>query len=90
MDNTIEEAAETIRQKSFMCCSLSKSIDYITVGEREKSAFIRGVEWQQERSYNEEEVENIVNKTVDKFCTFFSDDLKQKVAKEWFETIKKK
>lgn len=52
--------------------------------------FISGRELQQqERSYSEEEVENIVNKTVDKFCTFFSGDLKQKVAKEWFEQFKK-
>lgn len=47
-------------------------------------------ELEQERSYSEEEVKSIVNKTVDKFCTFFSEDLKQKVAKDWFEQFKKK
>ena len=58
--------------------------------QKEREAFKRGYRLAQERSYSEEEVYNIVNKTVDKFCTFFSDDLKQKVAKEWFEQFKKK
>ena len=53
---TLEEAAERIRQESFTCCSLSKSINYVTVGEREKTAFYKGAKWSQERSYSEEEV----------------------------------
>jgi hypothetical protein len=46
--------------------------------------------WRVKDLYSEEEVEDIVNKTVDKFCTFFSSELKQEVAKEWFEQNKKK
>jgi hypothetical protein len=53
---TLEEVAEKTRQESFMCCSLSQSIDYVTVGEREKLAFIKGAKWQQERSYSEEDM----------------------------------
>jgi hypothetical protein len=53
---TLEEALERIRQESFTCCSLSKSINYVTVGEREKTAFYKGAKWSQERSYSEEEV----------------------------------
>ena len=30
---TLEEASEKKRQESFMCCSLSKTVDYVTVGE---------------------------------------------------------
>ena len=53
-------------------------------------SFIAGFKLAQERGYSGEEVEDIVNKTVNKFCTFFSDELKQKVSKEWFEKFKKK
>lgn len=49
-----------------------------------------GANWQKEQMYSEQEVLDIVNKTVDRFCTFFSDDLKQKASKEWFEQFKKK
>jgi hypothetical protein len=45
--------------------------------------------WESIRVYTEEEVEDIVNLTLNKFCTFFSDELKAKVAKEWFEQFKK-
>jgi hypothetical protein len=61
---TLEEALERIRQESFTCCSLSKSINYVTVGEREKSAFIKGAEWQQEQNkklYSEEIVDILDN-----------------------------
>jgi len=46
---TLEEALERIRQESFTCCSLSKSINYVTVGEREKTAFYKGAKWSQEQ-----------------------------------------
>lgn len=85
-----KEAAERVRQESFMCCGGSKLIGYVTVGEREKVAFINGAKWQAKRSYSEEEVENIVTKTVDTFCTIFDDNVKKRIAKEWFEQFKKK
>ena len=45
---------------------------------------------EQKKSYSEEEVLDIVNKTVDKFCTYFHEELKIKVSREWFEQFKKK
>lgn len=53
-------------------------------------SFEQGAKWQQKRGYNEEEVENLIIKIIDNFCTFFSDELKKKVAKEQFEQFKKK
>lgn len=61
----------------------------IDISETLQLAFIKGAKWQKERSYSEEELKDIVNKTVGNFCTLFSEDLKQKVAKEWFNQFKK-
>lgn len=52
----LEEAFERIRQESFICCSLSKFVDYVTVGEREKISFIKGAKWQAKRMYSEEDM----------------------------------
>ena len=76
---TLEEASEKKRQESFMCCSLSKTVDYVTVGEREKSAFIEGAKWQAERMYSEEEVYNLL-------CQFPNEE----ELDNWFEQNKKK
>ncbi len=40
-------------------------------------------------TYSEKEVEEIVNKTVDRFCSYFFEDIKKQVAEEWFNKIKK-
>ena len=80
---TLEEASEKKRQESFMCCSLSKTVDYVTVGEREKSAFIEGAKWQAERMYSEEEVLEIL------FEFSCNNDIDKKEMKEWFEQFKK-
>lgn len=81
---TLEEAAERIYPINIVSSDGYDGNFLCRIG------FYIGYELAQERSYSEEEVKNIVNKTVDKFCTFFSDDLKQKVAKDWFEQFKKK
>jgi hypothetical protein len=54
-----------------------ESIDYI-------KAFVNGAKWQQERSYSEEEVLNIIQ--------LFNDDFNmiQDTVPKWFEQFKKK
>jgi len=49
-----------------------------------KNAFINGAKWQQERSYSEEEVLNIIQ--------LFNDDFNmiQDTVPKWFEQFKKK
>jgi hypothetical protein len=88
---TLEEAAERIRQESFTCCILSKSIDYVTVGEREKSAFIKGAKWQMERNYSEEEVKDmmfeILNTKREECCVTHTKD---SIIRKVFEQFKKK
>ena len=39
--------------------------------------------------YTEEEMRDIVHKTVDKFCPYFFPEMKLQVAEEWFNQIKK-
>jgi hypothetical protein len=87
---TLEEALERIRQESFTCCSLSKSINYVTVGEREKTAFYKGAKWQAERMYSEEEVRNIVEQTIEKFYKHRYVETKSEMKELWFEQFKKK
>jgi hypothetical protein len=81
---TLEEASEKKRQESFMCCSLSKTVDYVTVGEREKSAFIEGANWQAERMYSEEDLREayMVGKHGGTTQVYYE-------FKEWFEQFKK-
>jgi hypothetical protein len=50
---------------------------------------ISSLKSKQEKLYTEEEVKKIVLKTVDKFCSYFSQELKEKVAEEWFAENKK-
>jgi hypothetical protein len=88
---TLEEAAEKTRQESFICCSLSKSVDYVTVGEREKVAFINGAKWQEKRMYSEEEVLRLLIYCKTKFGgSGLEDYVHDDEVKEWFESIKKK
>lgn len=49
-----------------------------------------GAKWQQERMYSEEEVNQIVLKTVDKYSPIHSQELKMQIANEWFEQFKNK
>lgn len=43
----------------------------------------------QEIIYTEAEVRQMVIRTVDKFTTYFHEELKYKIAEEWFNKIKK-
>jgi len=79
---TLEEASVNFAHNYF---EMHESNNYQAL----KLGFKEGAKWKSERSYSKEEVEDIVNKTVNIFCSYFSEDLKQKVATEWFEQFKK-
>jgi hypothetical protein len=94
---SLEEVAEKTWQESFMCCSLSQSIDYVTVGEREKLAFIKGAKWQQERSYTLEQISELFipigkNGYIDDYLDYrlFNKEQPKLNFKKWFEKFKKK
>ena len=55
----------------------------------ERISFEKGVEWQAERSYNEDEVKTIINDIVEKHCTYFRQETKDSVKLEWFKKFKK-
>ena len=52
--------------------------------------FIEGAKWQQERSYSEEEVKDIVEQTIEKFYKHFYTLTKAEMKDKWFEQFKKK
>jgi len=56
---------------------------------RERKIFIAGAKWQQERSYNEEEVLELVDMLFHKYSSDFRVSAKID-TKEWFEQFKKK
>lgn len=58
---TIKERSEFIRQISLSLLGVSKSIDYVTCADREKYAFIKGVEFAEEWIPIEEELPEIGN-----------------------------
>lgn len=55
----------------------------------ERIAFEKGVEWQTERSYDEDEIKTIINDIVEKHCAYFRQETKDGVKLEWFEKFKK-
>jgi hypothetical protein len=52
--------------------------------------YIDGAKWQQERSYSEEEVKDIVEQTIEKFYKHFYTLTKAEMKEQWFEQFKKK
>jgi len=58
---TIKERSEFIRQISLSLLGVSKIIDYVTCADREKYAFIKGVEFAEEWIPIEEELPEIGN-----------------------------
>ena len=72
---TLEEAAERLYSDKL----------YPMYGSIRRDAFINGAKWQQQNSYSEEEVLNMLIKFVDE-RTF----LRKEVAKIWFKQFKKK
>ena len=63
------------------------SLDYILF---DFTSFEQGAKWQQERSYSEEEVKNIVDETIEKFYKHFYTLTKAEMKEQWFEQFKKK
>ena len=61
--------------------------DKSSFGATERSGFIKGVKWQQERSYSEEEVFIVINKLAIDFNIPLA---YRKNILEWFEQFKKK
>jgi hypothetical protein len=59
--------------------------------QEERNIWINGAKWQQERSYSEEEVYDLIHKR-DVFWTRYKNTYSQDYisTKEWFEQFKKK
>ena len=55
-----------------------------------EKAFELGAKWQQQNSYSEEEVKNIVYETIEKFYKHFYTLTKAEMKEQWFEQFKKK
>ena len=81
--DTIEQAAENHLQKWRLLNNIHLS--NILHAERCKNDFIAGANWQQERSYSEEEVKQIIDATLIAHSDFVLADIP-----EWFEQFKKK
>ena len=82
-EETLEEAAENHLQKWRLLNNIHLS--NILHAERCKNDFIAGANWQQERSYSEEEVKQIIDATLIAHSDFVLADIP-----EWFEQFKKK
>ena len=82
MKTELEEAAENwLKSKTLIKTSQAPGL---LVG------FIEGAKYVAERMYSEEEVNQIVLKTVDKYSPIHSQELKMQIANEWFEQFKNK
>jgi len=79
---TLEEAAEKYADFSNDYVPLSFGDKF---NETTKKDFINGAKWQQERSYSEEEVKRIIDKTLIEYSDFVLADIPH-----WFIQFKKK
>ena len=85
---TLEEVAEKMLWTEAFTQLFPKWNSKDVLEQREQAeikAFIQGAKWQQERSYSEEEVENICGELCSYFIGGDTFDLK-----EWFEQFKNK
>ncbi len=57
---------------------------------KDEDNFYDGAKWQQERSYSEKEVKDIVDETIEKFYKHFYTLTKAEMKEQWFEQFKKK
>lgn len=53
------------------------------------TAIMSGAVWMSQRTYSEDEVKDLVLKTVSTFSALFSEEEKKKLAEEFFEINKK-
>ena len=82
---TLEEAAERLT-KDFPHYSVRGNMDDSDIKGWFLEALQKGAKWQQERSYSEEEVKNIISKLI-RDC-YYMQEPNQDVD-EWFEQFKK-
>ena len=88
---TLEEATDRLFKTHSNNTSLAEGhYDYMMDKEDFKEASLEIAKWQQERSYSEEEVKNIVDKTIEKFYKHFYTLTKVEMKEQWFEQFKKK
>jgi hypothetical protein len=66
-----------------------EEVNWKVLGTKDDS-FYNGAKWQQERSYSEEEVRNIVEQTIEKFYKHRYVETKSEMKELWFEQFKKK
>jgi len=77
---TLEDAAARLYPTDCTNWSIKIPLD-------ERKAFIEGAKWQQERSYSEEEVLELLEKIQQQVAIDYNDEFL--FAKEWFEQFKK-
>jgi hypothetical protein len=86
---SLEEAAENygwrIKTNTF-----SDPVKANDLANSAKQDFINGANYQAERMYSEEEVKEIVEKTIEKFYKHNYTLTKAKMKEQWFEQFKKK
>ena len=83
----MERLEEEPKQETLVEAALNYSTDMLgTIYEELEKAFAKGAKWQQERSYNEEEVLYIL-KELEIECVI---NPRRIEIEEWFEQFKKK
>lgn len=88
VQETLEEAAEKA------CPTFNRSTPfgskYSWVPQKERNAFKKGAKWQQERSYSEEEVGEILYNAFGEYGKHYGIMLDGKMLNDLFEQFKKK
>jgi hypothetical protein len=76
--------------------TLEEAIIRLTLDEEDLSKKLagayyvtKGAKWQQERSYSEEEVKDIIGQTIEKFYKHHYTLTKAEMKEQWFEQFKK-
>ena len=83
MKETLEEAAEYYSRITLNKGNLMSSLQV--------NGFIAGAKWQAERMYSEQEMKDMLDKTIEKFYKHtYSDKTKSEMKELWFEQFKKK
>ena len=80
---TLEEAAERIYPTTFVAIFTQR--DKVDKNAERRKIFIEGAKCQQERMYSEEEVKQIIDKTLIEYSDYVLADISH-----WFEQFKKK
>jgi hypothetical protein len=84
---TLEEAAERFIPDNYIKVAPKQKVN---AAEITRHYFREGAKWQAERMYSEEEVKEIVEKTIEKFYKHNYTLTKAEMKEQWFENFKKK